>query len=485
MRRFELAISLLMFALTACSSRGTDPLAMLPQDAEAWFALAPIETSGGHLGRVLSRLPDGAGLADLMRSVTGIDVMDPARSRESGLDPRRGALLAVTTNKVLLVLPVSDTKLASRRLGLRLARLGLIEQEDPKFNLRVFAREDSPDLLVALRMTGGLALVGAGGADLQDWLASLAPSAGGRAQFDAVLEEAGPQGADAVGLVRNARLVGLMIGFLKTRSEVPQEASRKLALWSTLLGDLRWAMHFDEGIQARMILGLGQGELAPLPAPAPMPSGIAAWARIDLPEALLRVVREGVRGQPDLGAMFDAFGGRLVVSLLTDSRIPPVPILADDRFFNRARLAFGMGLRPEALPPAFMTAFSVEAVREGAQVSPWLGAMPEGTTLVLPRGQEVSLTSNARFLLGVTGTQSRAYGADGLFTGRWDLLPGLMGPEGDTIATIAADPGAVLQALSLGEMDFARHLVGALKSLDVRVAWTAGRLVSDLRLVAR
>ena len=487
MRSIPSVLLVLMVFSNACRSGGSDPIDVLPPDAEAWIVLAPLKESGHHLGSVLSHLPDGAGVADLIRSVTGIDVMDVQRTRDSGLDPNRGVAIALYAGRILLVLPVADEALASRRLGLRLARLGFIEGTDgmPE-GVRGFSREGDSNTRLGLRLSFGLAFVGLGGQGVGEWIASMGPSGGVRAAFQTFEQEAGIGPADGIVVVKNARLVAGLMSLLRAHPTTSLTVSRNLTMWATLLGDLRSVVRFDGGIQARLTLGVGDGPLGPVQPVMGLPSGVAMAAVVDLPEALISLARDG-RSSPGSGdGLLSAWNGRMVLSLLTDSRILQDPIVMDDRFFNRARIAAGFGLTTDAASgDKMMTAIADEALRWGWRVVPWPAGTQPGLTAMSRRGHEVSFVPQSGSVLAVTGRDSQAFGREGVFSGRWDLLPGLKESPGSRVFSLIADPGRTLQALGLGELEFARHVIGALQSFDIRVAWGGSRLVSDVRLVTR
>jgi len=487
MRSIPSVLLALLVLLNACRSTGFDPIDVLPPDSDAWIVMAPLKDSGKHLNSILSRLPDGAGVTDLIRSITGIDVTDVDKTRESGLDPNRGLAFAWYPGRSLLVLPVSDEALASRRLGLRLARLGFIEESGGMPDgVRGFSMEGDSKTLLGLRVASGLAFIGLGGADIGEWLASMGPSGGVRAAFQALEQEAGLGPADVIAVVKNASLVSHVMTLLHVYPSMSSTSMHNLTRFATLLGDLRSVVRFDRGIQARVTLGVGDEPLDPVGSPMTLPPGVAVAAAIDLPDYLLRLARDGLGSSGVLDNPLSAWNGRLVLSLLTDSRIAQVPLVTDDRFFNRARIAMGIGTTPDVLSgDKTMAAIADGVLRLGWRIVPLpAGALP-GLTATSSRGHEVSLVSQSGFVLAVTGRDSWAFGREGLFAGRLDLLPGLKDPPGSKVLSLVADPGQALQSLGLSDLEFARHMIGALRSFDISVTWSGSRLVSDIRLVTR
>jgi hypothetical protein len=191
---------LVTLALAACErgGRGPPPERFVPASAGAAILLPELgraATSLAALQRSLSGLPGAGDRVEWRRSLAeqlGFDPLDPEALMRAGLDPKRGAALAIVPaaggalpgrGAALLVLPVSHgTDVAELLSRLARDRLGATERTTSSANgvaTTSFRRpgEPSPALSFAIVERTALVATGADGSATVAAAAALAPSA--------------------------------------------------------------------------------------------------------------------------------------------------------------------------------------------------------------------------------------------------------------------------------------------------------------------
>jgi len=113
------------FLLQSCASQ-EDPTRFLPNDALAVAIVPSAQALSKDAKDLVSRLPEARGLFELLYSVSGFDFLSPQNSKEDGIDPRRPSVIALYDDAFMAILPLSNERIAKRRLTLRLARFGFV-----------------------------------------------------------------------------------------------------------------------------------------------------------------------------------------------------------------------------------------------------------------------------------------------------------------------------------------------------------------------
>lgn len=480
--RIRFAIFALL-ALAACRGTQTSPTRLLPQDADLLAATRPASDIAGRLAPVFDRLPEGAGAADLLRSLTGVDVRQPERCRESGLDPSRGLALAWKAGTTFLVLPVLDNALAGRRLGLRLARLGFLEADEVADGVRRFRRGKAET--AALRVTSGLALVCVSPGDGCAKLPDLLPPEGTWSP-DGVSTELGLEGADIAGVVRNAVVGRLLDGAGLTGT------ARTMA--AATLGNARFAVRFDRGVRARVALGVEGTPLSP-EAPDPrLPEGTAFLASVAVPSAftgdalgtgLVNACRIAcpsrmVVSDDYLAATGAAWNGRAGVAILAGRPAGPSPLLPIEDLIARLGIvvAAGFGAQTPDVLPLLHAATGAPVPEE---------AVPGRGTLALPqvRGLKLSVASSPGVAVGVTGRDPASV-ADEVAAGARDgLAAALTSSKEPVVLSLVADPDLLMVAAGGIPIEFIRHTLGAIRRVAAEARFDGARLTLDAAVVLR
>ena len=392
-------------------------------------------------------MPEAEGIADLLRSITGLDIRAPDRTRDSGLDPRRRTGLAYWRGALLLALPVLDEDLAARRLGLRLARLGFIARGQG--GLRHF--EDlRTGRNASLEMRHGVALVCVSASDV---CAGPVPP-GDRPWSPAlVAEELGMPDADLVALVRNPLLVKL--------AGIERGPARILA---ALLGDARVAVRLEGGALVRVGLGASGAEAGP-PGDLPrVPEGVAMVLSVALPAAFPRQSLEGpILGMcgsacaqsPDFNAALQGWTGAFGLVVLARPDAPKAPLVLSE---IPRRLNFLVSGR-----------FTTGA--DGA--ARLLGALLK----------EASVVAGSDTVFAAMGDKGLAQAV--LAGQRPDLVAAAFSATGPTVARLILDPSRLAEAAGGIPVEFLRHVVEGIRQLHVTARFDEGRLLVDAGVVVR
>ncbi|GEM_PF-3486995 len=112
----------------ACGRDSRDPRTLLPADGEVLISFPSVVRTREEAGPFFDRVPEAAGLLEWIRSLGGIDLQSVDRTREEGWDPERPFGVAWRAGEWWVALPVEAEGKVRRRLGLRLARLGMVSR---------------------------------------------------------------------------------------------------------------------------------------------------------------------------------------------------------------------------------------------------------------------------------------------------------------------------------------------------------------------
>ncbi len=465
-------------AAVACSRTDPEPASVLPQDAGALVVFAPPERVRESLALLLERMPEAAGAVDLVRSVVGVCLDDDAGTRANGLDPSRGPAFALWEDAVLAILPLDNESLAIRRLRLRLARLGFARDAAGLGERESFGHVDRPGLGAALWSSPGLAFVCVGdrgrcGADLRGTGWDPRPVAEELAAGDFV----------AVGVVRN---------FLLARTAealgVPvREPGVGVAV--ALLQDVRWAVGLGDQVGVRVAAGATGPPAASGPLEGPLARGLAAVLHVALPPGAEGAVARQVFGSPP-GAGYgpwERWTGELGIAVLEGGGGPaPLPVGLKDALQRLRWVAVARFRSPGDAEQALQAvAVSRLPLPDGSMPAatgtlPWTGPMGitagvrvEGDLLLV--GSEAGRPVIPRGPASDPAHASRQPSAAGYSSPLLEFLVPARDPT--TVLRMAADPGALLDAVGGGRLEFLGHMVRSVRSVAALLTFEGGRLV--------
>ena len=431
--------------VSGCGVDGPEPITAVPSDADAIFAIRPVTYVEPRLSRVLERLPEGNGIVELVTSLTGVDLGSESETRKSGLDPARGIAVAAWEDAILVILPVADEDLGSRKLGLRLARLGFLEDPPPGGGLRTFRSTRGENEQAALQVGGGLARICIG--DVKPCVENR-PEGVEHWSPDRVAIELAMDDAIAVGVIRNRLLAGL----LDRMGLSLKGAARAMTL--ALLGDFRFALGVDPGIRFRAAAGPEGNPVEMEPHPPGPPDGIAALLSLAIPPALTgKALGDGLARlmkrplEESIRTVVSTWTGEAIAAVMVDESAKPAPLVLDLAILDRLDWNAVLGFRDGE------TAGRAAA---GLATSGFSGLLIDAV------GDKV--------LAG-----SRKAGPRGLSLG---------GPR-HRVLHFVMDPGALLHCLGGGGVEFLKHMVGALSTVFVDLWFEPGRPVLDAGVVIR
>lgn len=398
-----------------CAGYRPDPITAVPVESDLIIAVVAPKDISVKIAPIVEIIPDLGGVFDLVRSLTGLDLQNPAALKAEGLDQNRGIVLAAYSDAILAVLPVEKSKVAGRRIGLRLARLGLIEEDDTD-GIRRFHDESGKTASLIVRPR--LAVICLGPDATCDQVFS-AKHMENRQRLDDFKAELRAPAPDIIGFVGNQRL--------ETLADMVGLAIPKSGFVRTLLGDLRFTLSFNKGIEITAAIG-APGE--------PYKSRIG---RQELTGAARLFTQFGVLPlqQTPFGHImktdwFKAWDGRL---LLTIPRSNPKQLRPLAQFSDIGKL-------PVQLSAGFKT--PEMATKANEQLS-----------LMFPSWQ---------------------------FDMNLDKSKGL---KQEHLLELQIDPGALIEASGIAVIDFVRHLATNLESIEALVVQDGLRFVLEAALKVR
>ncbi|MBM4396380.1 MAG: hypothetical protein FJ087_11880 [Deltaproteobacteria bacterium] len=438
---------LLLLAVAACRRGGPDPVASLPSDADALLAVRPVSALSERVRPILDRLPEGEGAADLLRSFAGLDLRDPGRTLDSGLDPDRPAGAAWWRGALLVALPVSDAGLADRRLGLRLARLGFVDAGRDDAGVRRL-EDRRTGRRAAVRVSGGVALVCAGPKDACDGLpgppaAPWTPAA--------VADELGMADADVVGFARNSLIGPAIVG-----------QAGPARMLGALLGDLRVAVRLDGGVVARAALGAAAAPAGPPDPPPPVPRDVAALVSLAIPAAfggealespILAACGAPCRDTADVRAALKDWAGAAGLVVLADPGAPKAPLV------------------PREIPGRLLLSGAARFRSGAGATAATAAAATFGVQAAAPDGGAVAVAATGR------DAASRL--------GRPDLAAHALSASEPTVLRLIADPARIAEASGGVAVEFLAHVISGIRQVHATAEFRDGRLLLDARVVVR
>lgn len=441
-----------MSVLIACGGKKPDAASALPADTDAAMVSATITQLAERVLPTIEKLPEGDGGVELLRSLTGVDLRSPPRCKESGIDPDRGLAIAWWKGAMIVVLPVSDDALASRRLGLRLARFGFEEKGISSDGLRSF--ENSQKLRATLLVKDGLARVCIGGEVCEK-------IDGTGLSLHEVRSELQSENADLIGVIRN-RTVAYLIKVVAGKEVIPP-------LMRPMIGDMRFAVDLLNGLDIRLALG-GTGDKWTFDTGNQrLPDDIAALVSIALPEAL---------AETQLALYVVALCGSPCAAS-NQGTLDPVKTIA--AWSGRAVVALSSS-GTDSLP-RLMASISMETA-EGAKdlktflvnIAKSLGMFVIGSdmatdvTTAMLEGFEISLAVQA-------DTVHIAAGRDSIKLVK-DMVDGVhVLVNKKQLLYVAFAPSKTINAVYRIPVEFIRHMIEALKTVYINADLMDGRLM--------
>ncbi len=522
--RVALAFAAMALA-AACHGPGIDPSRYLPADADAIAVLRSTGDLRDRASALFDRLPEAVGAADLLRSSTGLDLRSDDGTREQGLDPHRPSAVAAWHGAVIVALPLVDREVAGRRLGLRLARLGFVEDGPAAGPIRRFHDVRDSKREAVLRVERNVALACAGPSGACKGIDTLAPvaigvEAGAAARAAAV--EAGMPDADLAVVVRNA---GLLAFAKQAFGIVPPGGAAGMMIRATV-GDLRLAASLDGGFRVRGILGPTGDPLAPPREPASLLEGVLARADLDLgslPDGMVAALWEacGARcrfmdlpeaapssarvssgnpspapsgrwgaGRGDPAALPGAWDGRASVALVASRDPAPGPVTGVRAFLRRAAVAAVIGVRVPDGASIGLSAASLLVSALGIAALPWVdpvvdGPGTEGLSGRADDGLEAAAAMRGGVVSLALGRGAEAV-ARGLVAGSRADIPGAPPVlAAGTLLRLSIDPNGWVDALGGLGVEFVKHLVSSVRVVGAEASLQDGRLAVDATIRLR
>lgn len=440
----------------ACSGHPPDVASFLPDDAQAFVVFAPSKRLRESLEPILNRVPEAAGVADLVRSVVGIGLDSDDTTMDNGLDPRGRTALALWEDAVLLLLPIHDRDRALRRLRLRLARLGFVWERTGNDGLGIFRSQDRTNRLATLGTASGVAFVCLGD---ERRCATVRPGSG----WDPgpVVAELGQRSPAAVGLIRNPLLtryamdLGLSI----------RDPGLKLAL--ALLQDVRWSVSLDQtGVLLRVAAGPSGPEISPVRTDSASP-GRAAVVAITLPAGVETAVARLLAG-PGPWERWTGEAAAVVLASESGASLLPTDLW---EVIRRAPWVAAFRFRgPGDAQVAWRVLVGLERPTLGDSSDPTPG---QSLPLVgAPRVVAVSRVVGDVVLVGSDAGQDILSSVK-----THEMLPAR---DGATVIRLWADPAALLESIGGTGLEYLVHMVRSVRGLRATLAFEAGRWVLDV-----
>ncbi|MBP7125593.1 hypothetical protein KBD49_04425 [Myxococcota bacterium] len=417
-------------------------------------------------GPFFERVPEAAGLLEWMRSLGGIDLRSADRTREEGWDPGRPWGAAWRAGEWWITLPVEAEGRVRRRLGLRMARLGMVARESPGPGVFFQDLRDPRRRAWAL-VEGGVARICLSGEDgCQAPPPPGADPGGVPARIEAVAREAGLERPALVfQIAGDARMRLLPKDW---RSRWPGGLAGQVA-WAAV-GEIRGAIQWAPSPVIRVLAGAPGGAVEPPGPVPPLGSGEVAGLALDLGPWM-----SAIRGSAgDLGLSREAgeflrggWDGRLRLSVgeggpATGSS----PLSWRERFPLGARL----GVRQDQ---GFFREVGVPVAG-----GPGTG---EGTVEQAPPGTDL------RFVLPVLGEVRGVLAGGEIRVTAGPLDPGALPGgslelEGGLIAWMRVDWQRVVRGLGGDSLGLPGHLAAVIREVRGRVFRQGARVVVEAGL---
>ncbi|HNZ02931.1 MAG TPA: hypothetical protein PKK50_02195 [Myxococcota bacterium] len=469
-----LAVAIPIVFVSGCCGRQSDPVDMIPSDADAWLVTRPPLEMASTLTPLLRKMPGLAGVFELVESTTGMNLADPESSE--WIDPRRGLMVSSWRSGWLIVAPIRKAGVAGRRLPLQLARFGFVQGREAD-GVRYFSSASRGPACMLVK--SGVAMLYAGPDVSCAVLSSLVnppPDGGTDPRPDpvgAVLSELDMAGADVVFSVSNS-LFGNQV--MKAVGLPTRGAAAMIA--RGLIGDLRGAARLGDDIVLRVSAGAAGVGFKQSPAVshagAPLSVEVTVGPSVrPLLDAAVPLAGKRVRG---LDALLSLWSGtmRLVAdsAATSDQQTVSTGRTFATRLLTRfdVRLSAGLKTQPGKALELISKRFGVVPPAEGAPSM--IDFSYRGFTVH-------AATSDERLDAVVTGAPSGSSASIG-------AAPGLPpAPSGSRVISAAVDPELVLKTSGLASIDYLVHLVDPIRLFLADVYYEAGRVVVDARVEVR
>lgn len=446
----------------ACGGHPRDPRTLLPADSEVLISFPSVAQAREEAGPFFDRVPEAAGLLEWLRSLGGIDLQSVARTREEGWDPGRPFGVAWRAGEWWVALPVDAEGKVRRRLGLRLARLGMVSRGDSGPGVAYQDLQD-PRRRAWASVDGGVARVCLSEEDgCRGPLPVMGDPGVVPARIEAVARETGLQRPAVVFLLAGDARVRLLPD--AWRSRWPTGLAGQVA-WAAV-GEVRGAIQWAPRLVIRVLAG-AFGEVVDLSGSLPpLGTGEVAALGLDLGPwmPLLRSAAGNLgllRGVGDL--IRRDWDGRLRLSV-REAR--PGAVSWGDRFPVGVRL----GVRPQEAHPE-------------DRGTPGTGTSGVGDGMA----EETSPEGPLRFVLPAVGEVrgGRTGGEIRLTAGPVDpeaLPDDPLALEGGLMAWLRVDWQRVVRGLRGDSLGLPGHLAAVIREVRARVLRQGARVVVEVGL---
>lgn len=469
-----LAVAIPIVFISGCRGGQSDPVGMIPSDADAWLVTRPPVEMAFTLTPLLRKMPGLSGVFELVESTTGLNLANPESSE--WIDPRRGLMVSSWRSGWLIVAPIRKAGVAGRRLPLQLARFGFVQGREAD-GVRYFSSVSRGPACMLVK--SGVVMLYAGpdvSCAVLSTLVNPPPEGGTDPRPDpvgAVLSELDMADADLVFNVSNS-LFGNEV--MKAAGLPTRGAAAMIA--RGLIGDLRGAARLGDGIVLRVSAGSAGAGFKQSPAvshagaPLSLEVTVGPSAR-PLLDAAVPLVAKRIKG---LDALVSLWSGTM--RLVADSAEKPdqQTVSSGRTFATRllsrfdVRLSAGLKAQPGKALELISKRFGVMSPAEEASSA--LEFSYRGFTVH-------AVTSDGRLDAVVTGAQSGASPST-------SVAPGLpLATSGSRVISAAVDPELLLRTSGLASIDYLVHLVDPIRLFLVDLYYEAGRVVVDARVEVR
>lgn len=445
----------------ACGPQERDPRTVLPQDGDLLVSFPSVAQTQQEAGPFFDRVPEAAGLLEWLRSLCGMDLRSVERTREEGWDPDRPWGIAWRSGEWWAALPVDREAKVRRRLGLRLARLGMVSREALGGGVR-YQDLRNPRRRAWVAVEGGVARVCLSEEDRCQTPSPPGQASDVPARIGGVARETGIQKPALVFRLSGEARKRLLPEAWRARW--PRGLAGEVA-WAAI-GEIRGAVQWVPAPVIRVLVGASGAEVEPLGSMPPLQSGEVAALGLDLGRWMpaIRGPIQDLGLDPQVAEVLRRWDGRLRVAVQEGRRATgPGPLSWRDRFPLGARL----GMLPES-----------SVAREGGD------AATEASVISDPSSTQDPI----RFRLPVLGEVRGVLGAGEI---RWmagvsdpeDLGTGPLALEDGLVAWIRVDWQRVVRGLGGDSLGLPAHLAAVIGEVQGRVLHRDGRVLIEASLV--
>lgn len=456
------AIPIIILLFIACGGKGRDPWLSIPSDADAVVFIKPADAISGGLESIIENVPVISGFPDLIYSITGISFIDPERTKENGIDPKRGlAIYFYVDGKATVILPIRNPSLAEKRLALRLARLGFLEKEK-EGEVRVF--EHKRGFYAIIQADSDLVFISFSkfydNKRITNQKGSFFPVG-----YHDIVEENGMRDAVIAGIVLNHALTKLL----------PKEMGGKYRnLILPLLGDLRFSIDLSGGVRVRVVLGQRGKALKELKTPASDKDGFPVTLSLMVSEPYVAEISKNIQlfcqSCEGLVDLLKSWKGWINAVVLIDGN-PQVLGL------DFLKVVMSMGIQNQDVGERLTSSL------KDMSSNPVDLPNAKGFTTMLPKGIEVAVLlgqETINFALGKGSVSILEKLSEPMSPFRNLLLK----PQGKSILTIKVSPQTFLR-MPLGKIDFVKHALSSLEMIYLDVSTEGMMVIGDAGIKVR